>query len=201
MQDESRHPGPSPSEIELLREWYRYNSFVRKKYLSSIFERIPEQERYRDRGASFPSIVDIFMHTIDGYRIWFIYAYHDRLAEYQKRIGNRKYTRDEVEAEEQKVNSYVLDFINALTDADLTRSFVFKEGEEQFRRVRIRDMLWHMVEEELQHRGELNALFWQLGINPPVTGWNPFDEEKETISEDEYHKFNAQSKSTYPDQE
>jgi len=201
MQDESRHQDPSPSEIELLREWYRYNSFVRKKYLSSIFDRIPEQERYRDGGASFPSIVDIFMHTIDGYRIWFIYAYHDRLAEYQKRIRDRKYTRDEVEAEEQKVNSYVLGFINALTDADLTRSFVFKEGEEQFRRVRIRDMLWHMVEEELQHRGELNALFWQLGINPPVTGWNPFDEEKETISEDEYHKIKAQSKSTYPDQE
>jgi uncharacterized damage-inducible protein DinB len=26
-----------------------------------------------------------------------------------------------------------------------------------------------MVEEELQHRGEINALFWQLGIDPPIT--------------------------------
>ena len=32
-------------------------------------------------------------------------------------------------------------------------------------------MLWHLVEEELQHRGELNALFWQIDIDPPHTDW------------------------------
>ena len=33
------------------------------------------------------------------------------------------------------------------------------------------DMLWHLVEEELQHRGELNALLWQEDIDPPVISW------------------------------
>jgi uncharacterized damage-inducible protein DinB len=33
------------------------------------------------------------------------------------------------------------------------------------------DIVWHVVEEQLQHFGELNALFWKLGIDPPVHAW------------------------------
>jgi len=35
--------------------------------------------------------------------------------------------------------------------------------------LRARQLLHHMIEEQLQHIGELNALFWQLNIDPPVT--------------------------------
>jgi len=33
----------------------------------------------------------------------------------------------------------------------------------------LRQMLVHMIEEELQHIGEMNALFWQMNIEPPIT--------------------------------
>ena len=33
----------------------------------------------------------------------------------------------------------------------------------------LRQMLLHMIEEELQHIGEMNDLFWQMNINPPIT--------------------------------
>ena len=52
---------------------------MRKKYLRAIFEKIPEEERYKDRGASFPTIVDIFVHMIDNYRFWFLYAYPNKI--------------------------------------------------------------------------------------------------------------------------
>jgi uncharacterized damage-inducible protein DinB len=35
-------------------------------------------------------------------------------------------------------------------------------------------MLWTLVGEELQHRGELNALLWQIDIDPPITEWVDF---------------------------
>ena len=39
------------------------------------------------------------------------------------------------------------------------------------------DICWHMVEEELQHRGEINALLWQMDIDPRLQtteiGWMP----------------------------
>jgi uncharacterized damage-inducible protein DinB len=179
--------GDSP-ELELLKEWYRYNSFVRKKYLDTIFEKVPEQERYKERGASFSSIVDIFVHVVDAYRIWFIYAFEDKFSEYQNLRGSKNYSKAEVEDEERKIDSYVQNFLNELSEDDLVRYFVFKWDEKQFQRTKIRDMLWHLVEEELQHRGELNALLWQLDIDPPITGWNPWDEEKESITREEYLK-------------
>jgi uncharacterized damage-inducible protein DinB len=178
----------SSSELELLKEWYRYNSFVRKKYLDTVFKKVSEQERYKGRGASFPSIVDIFVHIIDAYRIWFIYAYEDKFSEYQRLRGKKNYTKAEVEDEERKIDSYVQNFLNGLSNDDLSRCFVFKWDENDFQRTKIRDMLWHLVEEELQHRGELNALLWQLDIDPPITGWNPWDEEKESITKEEYLK-------------
>ena len=39
------------SELDSIRERDEYNSFVRKKYLRLIFsEKVPEAERYRNRG-------------------------------------------------------------------------------------------------------------------------------------------------------
>ena len=35
------------------------------------------------------------------------------------------------------------------------------------------DILVHVFEEEIHHRGELIALFWQIGIEPPVIGYPP----------------------------
>ena len=31
----------------------------------------------------------------------------------------------------------------------------------------VESVLLHMIEEELQHLGEVNCLFWQMGIEPP----------------------------------
>lgn len=191
MQEE-RKSQASPSELELLKEWYTYNSFVRKKYLQEIFQKLPDEERYKDKGASFPSVVDIFMHVIDAYRSWFIYTYEDRWSEFERLRGKKKYTKEEVEAEEEKLDTLLNNFLNALTPDDLQQWIAFK-GRQDFRKIKLRDMLWHMVEEDLQHRGELNALFWQLNIDPPVTGWNPFDEDKEEISEEEYHRIKGES--------
>jgi uncharacterized damage-inducible protein DinB len=176
----------SPSELELLKEWYAFNSAARKKYLQEIFEKIPEEERYRDRGASFPSIVDIFMHVIDAYRSWFIYTYEDRWPEYQRLTGKKRYSRAEVESEEEKIDSLVLGFVNDLEQEDLERWIPYQYKPGAYGAIRVRDMLWHMIEEELQHRGELNALFWQLNIDPPITAWN--DEQEPEINEEEYRK-------------
>ena len=128
------------SELELLKEWYRYNSIVRKKYLQAIFDEIPEQERYRDRGASFPSVVDIFMHVIDAYRSWFVYTYEDRWAEYERLRGKKRYLREEVESEEAKIDSLVLRFIDNLTENDLERTIAFK-GQGDYRKIKMRNML------------------------------------------------------------
>lgn len=175
------------SELELIKEWYRYNSYVRKKYLASIFDDVSREERYKDRGASYPSVVDIFAHILDAYRFWFIYVYEDRVSEIE-RLRGKIHDRNEFVDEEKKVDKLIHAFLGRLKPADLQKLVAFRDVEE-FRRIKLRDMLWHMVEEVLQHRGELNALFWQMDLDPPVTGWNPWDEESEVVSEEAYEKL------------
>jgi hypothetical protein len=34
-----------------------------------------------------------------------------------------------------------------------------------------REVRWHLAEEALQHRGELNALLWQIEADVPVHSW------------------------------
>ena len=38
-----------------------------------------------------------------------------------------------------------------------------------------RGMVLHMIEEELQHRGELNALLWQIDAAPPDIGFDDWN--------------------------
>jgi len=38
-------------------------------------------------------------------------------------------------------------------------------------KVNLRTIIWHMVEEELQHRGEMNALHWQMNVDAPTRAW------------------------------
>ncbi len=158
------------SELESVRNWYHYNSFVRKKYLEAIFQRIPGEERYKDRGASFPSMADIFVHVIDAYRFWFLHVYKHDPDPFQKLRGTRKFTYDEVMTENDKIDRHVLEFVRNLNSQDLHVEIIAESRSYgKVKRLDLRQMLHHMIEEQLQHIGELNALFWQLNVDPPVT--------------------------------
>ncbi|MGA7861286.1 MAG: DinB family protein [Thermoplasmata archaeon] len=154
------------SELDTIRALYKYNSQVRKKYLAVIW-RLPTKERYRSRGASFPSVVDIFLHVLDAYRFWFraIYAKDRDWNEYP--IG-QKLSRAEAVAEERQTDRFVLGVLAKLRPSDLSRTFSIRGSP---RRISLRVLLLHMAEEELQHRGEMNALLWQKDVEPPITGF------------------------------
>lgn len=63
----------------------------------------------------------------------------------------------------------------SLTPTRLNRRFVVRgtrgDGKPFEMRMNLRTIVWHMVEEELQHRGELNALFWQQDVDAPTRAW------------------------------
>jgi uncharacterized damage-inducible protein DinB len=61
-----------------------------------------------------------------------------------------------------EVDIRVMASMTSLVEGDLSTAI----GRGPFQ---LRDLLRHMVEEELQHRGELNALFWQMDVRPPLS--------------------------------
>ncbi len=156
------------NELEALQDFFEYNTFVRKKYLSLI-SKLPKKTLTKDRGASFPSILDILTHILDVYKSWF-HAY-----ETGEDLPDLKgFSLDQVKKLEREVDRYVVEFMKKVRAQDLNNSFQYTRGTGRNKEVMTRklgDMLWHLVEEELQHRGELNALLWQDDIDPPVTSW------------------------------
>src|SRR5579872_3795196 len=158
----------TPTELEAVKEAYRYNSYVRKKYLAAL-EKLPSGELFKDRRASYPSMLDIFSHTIGAYVYWFMVQYPGVSKEKLDALKDPT-TLEEARALEAEVMAFVMNYVEGLDEEGFERSFEAKMSGQKWN-LPVKLMLWHLVEEELQHRGELNALFWQMNIDPPVTDW------------------------------
>jgi uncharacterized damage-inducible protein DinB len=158
------------SELDLIRQLYAYNSRTRAKYLTAIWK-LSTAARYRDRGASFPSLVDIFLHVLDAYRLWFDEVYRGGAAPEWYPLGQR-FTLTEARREMRAIDRRVHQVLGSLKPADLDRTFPLPKRWRSGRPIQLRVLLVHMIEEELQHRGEMNALLWQAGRDPPVTGFD-----------------------------
>jgi uncharacterized damage-inducible protein DinB len=149
---------------------------MRRKYLRAILA-LSQEDRLEDRGASYGSLQEIYVHVLDGLRWWFEFVPQARVEE-ASAYAAREMSSDQLLAETEKVDRLVFDFLNELPETDLHKDMVLQyveNGKTVDMRFPTSDMLWHMVEEELQHRGELNALFWQLNVEPPIgqiEDWN-----------------------------
>ena len=174
QQSDSR--GELAGELKALRDVFAYNTFVRKKYLSFI-AKLPEKTLAKDRGASFPSILDIFTHILDDHKFW-IYCYETGKQDLPEIKG---LSLDEVKKFEEEVDDSIDRFMRKLNPSQLHKPFGFTvgHGKDKGKKTKwsLYGMLWHEVEEELQHRGEINALLWQDDIDPPVTSWYRWEKE------------------------
>jgi uncharacterized damage-inducible protein DinB len=152
------------NELEIIKDWFAYNAHVRRGYLDS-FAKLSKEELFRDRGASYPTIVDIFEHVLGAYLYWIKGASRSNSTLPQVKLppeGDPSVptTLELVSQEEEQVQTMIKEFLDGLSgEEDLDKTFLQRDH-----KVTVRSMLWHLVEEELQHRGELNALLWQIDV-------------------------------------
>lgn len=75
---------------------------------------------------------------------------------------------------EQEVDAMTMKVVENLREEDLSKVYTVQStdiDDAENLQISMESILMHMIEEELQHRGELNCLFWQQNIDPPVTGY------------------------------
>ncbi len=159
------------SELDSLREWFSYLAAARRGYLE-VFETLPSEELSRDRGASFPSLLDILAHSSGALYFWIKNCSPEAFPPPEPEIGEPP-SLAEVRAFETYLESHVQRFAAALTETDLQRTIARPKGRgsDHDCNIPIREVLWHLVEEELQHLGELNALLWQIDVDAPIYSW------------------------------
>jgi uncharacterized damage-inducible protein DinB len=159
------------SEPETIRAWFAYIADARRGYLETL-AKLPAAELTRDRGASFPTLLDIFAHSQGALYFWMKSCATFPFPP-QEGDSDAPPTLDSLRKDETYIQTQIQRVMAELTEANLSRTFVREKTKRQDHicNVPVREALWHLVEEELQHRGELNALLWQINVDPPVASW------------------------------
>jgi uncharacterized damage-inducible protein DinB len=151
-----------------VRALLEYNEGVRHRYFDCLAE-LSWQEFVENREASFHSIRNIFVHTLNAIDYWLDFL------EGGKSRSTREYdeyrTFEDVEAYMKHVEKRTRRYLDSLSTKGLNRTYVVTGDDNKTFEVTAEDVLIHAFEEEVHHRGELIALLWQMDIEPPPMGW------------------------------
>lgn len=146
-----------------------YNQFLRRNYLEAL-GKLPWEEVVKDRGASFPSLRDIYLHIVFVLDAYVNYALQGNpnypslnYNDYDSIEKMTKYLNDV----ESKADAY----LKGLTADGLAKSIERKQRDGSTFLVPVEDILLDFFQEETHHRGELIALFWQMDVAPPHMGF------------------------------
>jgi uncharacterized damage-inducible protein DinB len=144
-----------------IRALFEYNWYCNRKFLESM-AKLPWENVIEDRGASFGSMRDIFVHILEGEEGWLktlASGKIDKRPTVFKDIEAMKQYMDQVEGESRA-------YIAKLSQAQLTKEFKLRNNS-----FPVEDFLMHVVEEEIHHRGELLCLMWQIDSPPPYRSY------------------------------
>lgn len=172
MVSKMARPRRKVTEVDLARAWIDWLVDTRTGYLETLLK-LPRKDRIKDRGASLPSIQDIFLHILDVNVWWFESVPQNRQEAHAEVKG--RLSSGEIRRHVRRIAKLSRALARSLTPAKLDRSFVVRgvrgDGRPFEMSVNLRTIIWHMVDEELQHRGEMNALFWQMDVDAPTRAW------------------------------
>jgi uncharacterized damage-inducible protein DinB len=151
-----------------VRELIDYNAEVRGRYLPA-FAKLPWDEFVRNREASWHSLRNIFIHIMGAMNHWLNFL-QDQNLNRQRDFDDYK-TMSDVQEYAEQVQERMRKYLNSLTQDELTKKYRVVNDAGEGVEITTEDVLIHVVEEEIHHRGELIALLWQMGIEPPLMGW------------------------------
>lgn len=117
------------SELQTMKEWYAYDIFVRKRYLRFL-KKLPRRVITKDKGASYPSVLDIFAHVLDVYKAWLVGRYETgRRTKLLEHLSFKDIMR-----EEEEIDAYLSKLMRRLTPSDLEKPFEFSYPQGKRRR-------------------------------------------------------------------
>lgn len=147
----------------------KYNQFLRRKYFETL-SRLSWEDMIKDRGASFASLRDIFLHIVfvlDAYVNYTLQGNPNypplNFSEYDGMDKIKNY----LDSVESKADAYLAN----ITPQDLARNIERKQRDGSTILIPVEDLLLDFFQEETHHRGEMLALLWQMDVTPPHMGF------------------------------
>ena len=155
-----------------FRELFAYNHNVRQEYINAFKKTLTWQEMTRNHETAWLSLKDTLLHIIWAEDSWINYSIQD-MEDPNRPFNYSKYqTWESIEEYNSKVTSKVDKYLFNIEQEDLDKKVHRVNNDGGVRRTSmVKDVLIHVVTEELHHRGEMIAILWQMDIQPPDMGW------------------------------
>lgn len=147
-----------------------YSQVLRNRYLERLAG-LPWEEVVKSRGASFDSVRNIFLHTLDAEDRLINYVIPGRVKDWVSRNPDEFKDLDSVRKRAREVEAKTKAYLSKMAPGELERKVEFSRPNTPSMMVRIDDILIHLALENVHHFGELIALFWQMDVEPPHMGW------------------------------
>ncbi len=158
-----------------IKALFEYNWYCRGKFLDTM-AMLPWEKLVENREASFNSMRNIFVHSLEAEQRWIRRLSTGEWAKghiYDQDMGDIKSMRKfmkEVEAESQA-------YLSKLKPEDFDKILSWPSRDGTTKVARVEDILVHIVEEEIHHRGEILCLMWQINTTPPYTSYTAYLDE------------------------
>ena len=151
-----------------VRKLLEYNESVRHRYFRKL-AKLSWEEFTKNREASFHSIRNIFIHTLGAVDYWLDFLQKEKL--HSRREFEEYKTFDEVGAYMEHVEKRMHTYLDSPAAEGFNKTYTVTDDDGKTFEITAEDVLIHVFEEEVHHRGELIALLWQMDVEPPPMGW------------------------------
>jgi uncharacterized damage-inducible protein DinB len=151
-----------------VKQLLQYNELIRHRYFEAL-AKLPWSEFVKNREASFHSLRNIFIHTLGAIDYWLDFLQNEH-AHSHKKFDDYK-TIEDVKTYMDQVENRMHKYLDSLPPNGLQKKYEIKHASGETEEVMAEDILIHVFEEEVHHRGEIIALLWQMGVEPPPMGW------------------------------
>ena len=154
--------------LETLREMFEYNYWARDAQLAACEKLTPEQF-LRPMGNSFSSVRDTLAHLLAVEWIWCARwrGGSPTKADAAAYAADKFPTLESVRQKWCDVELEVRDFLAHVSEFDLERSITYTNLAGKQFTYSLSQMLWHLVNHQTYHRGQITTLLRQLGAAAP----------------------------------
>jgi uncharacterized damage-inducible protein DinB len=156
--------------IVLMRERFDYLIETRGRFLET-FRSIGWDAFANDRGATWGSMLAIFLHILDVEEAWLQYGARKGTTDNSpdRKVGEY-HSFDKLFADNLKVGKDTKSYLETLNDEDLDRVITLKLADGTYQR-KVSKILEHAAVDELSHVGEWICLLSQMDVKPPYIDW------------------------------
>jgi uncharacterized damage-inducible protein DinB len=153
-----------------VKDLIRYNHEVRRLYFEA-FSKLPWTEVVNNKGLSFDSMRNVFLHLTLVEDRWISYIIPGKFSMWRNPDFDTFNDIDALKRYLHQVETNTEAYLARLIDEELARQITLPWGDKPNIQITIEKGLTHMVLEDMIHYGELSAALWQMGLEAPYFGF------------------------------